>query len=113
MAMLTNPRTWEKAVRWILVLGAIRVVVVMWSAASNVGRYVWQSQDTPHTNPLDSWLFVAHIVVWGADFIAESVLLTLIGMAVCVAVARYLRHTDTAPGRERTLRAGERESEAC
>ena len=112
--MLTNPHTWERAVRWILILGVIRVVTVMWATASTVGRLVaWMSRDTTHSDPLDHWYQMFHITVWNVGVIAESVVLTFIGMAICLAVARYLRHTDMAPGRERTSRAGEGESEGC
>ena len=101
---MRDPHTYEIAARWVLGIGIARVVLQLIGATASAWQnYQWTVQDIFDSPMVGKWRVVESIVI-SLDDILRSVVLTCVGMAVCLGVAWYLRHAPAGPSSRRAAR---------
>lgn len=86
MAMITNPHFYENAALVILVGGLILVLAGLVDLALSIKPYF------DHPGASEGLLeVVSRVAVWTVRTTMDGLIMTVIGIGVCIGVARYLR----------------------
>ena len=102
--MLKDPHTYEIAARWILGIGIARVALQLIAATTSAWRSYQLTVQGIFPSPIEGKWQMLESIATNLDDILRSVVLTCAGMAVCLGVAWYLRHSPAGPRSRRAAR---------